>query len=54
MLKQSASRGKDGPVNPLCSRNVRSQKTLVGRAQWGDSSGLSWENINEQAWKNYR
>jgi hypothetical protein len=22
-------------TTPLCSRNARSQKTLVGRAQWG-------------------
>ena len=22
-------------MSPLCSRNARSQKTLVGRAQWG-------------------
>jgi hypothetical protein len=26
-------------VSPLCSRNARSQKTLVGRAQWGTHPG---------------
>ena len=26
-------------VSPLCSRNARSQKTLVGRAQWGTHLG---------------
>ena len=26
-------------MNPLCSRNARSQKTLVGRAQWGTHPG---------------
>ena len=35
MLKKSASRERDGPVSPLCSRNAWSQKTLVGRAQGG-------------------
>jgi hypothetical protein len=39
VLKKSASRGWDGPVSPLCSRNARSQKTLVGRAQWGTHPG---------------
>ena len=28
------SRGWDGPVSPLCSRNARPPKALVGRAQW--------------------
>jgi len=51
MLKKSASMERDSPVSPLCSRNARSQKTLVGRAQLGDSSGPSWGNVNEQAWK---
>ena len=26
MLKKFASRERDGPVSPLCSRNARSQK----------------------------
>ena len=26
-------------MSPLCSRNARSQKTLVGRAQWGTHPG---------------
>ena len=33
MLKTSASREGDDPVSPLCSRNARPQKALVGRAQ---------------------
>jgi hypothetical protein len=33
------SREGDDPVSPLCSRNARSQKTLVGRAQWGTHLG---------------
>jgi hypothetical protein len=52
MLKKSVSEG-GGPVSSLCSRNARSQKTLVGRAQWGTHSGHQGDNINEQAWKNY-
>ena len=29
---------------PLCSRNARPVKALVGRAQWGDHSATSfWE-----------
>jgi hypothetical protein len=39
----SASRGWDAPVNPLCSRNARSEKTLVGRAQWGTHPGHPWQ-----------
>jgi hypothetical protein len=38
-------------VSPLCSRNARSQKALVGRAQWGTHPGLPRGNIHEQAWK---
>jgi hypothetical protein len=34
-LNKFASRRKDGPVSPLCSRNARPQQALVGRAQWG-------------------
>ena len=33
------SREGDDPVSPLCSRNARSQKTLVGRAQWETHPG---------------
>jgi len=40
-------------VSPLCSRNARSQKTLVGRAQWGTHPGHPKDNIHEQAWKDY-
>jgi hypothetical protein len=39
MLKQSASRERDSPVSPLCSRNARPQKGLVGRAQRGTHPG---------------
>jgi hypothetical protein len=53
MLKKSASRGWDGPVSPLCSRNARSQKTLVGRAQWGTHPGHPGDNVNKQAWKDH-
>ncbi len=28
-------------MGPLCSRNARPQKTLVGRAQWGTHPGPS-------------
>ena len=52
MLKKSASRGSDGQVSPPCSRNARSQKTLVGRAQWGTHPGHH-RIVNERAWKNY-
>jgi hypothetical protein len=53
MLKKPASRERDGPVSPLCSRNARSQKTLVGRAQWGTHPGHPWDKVHEQAWKDY-
>ena len=33
MLKKSASRERDGPVSPLCSRNARSQKSRRGSSQ---------------------
>jgi hypothetical protein len=38
-------------VSPLCSRNARSQKTLVGRAQWGTHPGHPGDNEHEQVWK---
>ena len=38
-------------MSPLCSRNARSQKTLVGRAQWGTHPGHPGDNEHEQAWK---
>jgi hypothetical protein len=53
MLKKSASREGDGPVSPLCSRNARSKKALVGRAQWGTHPGHPRENVHEQAWKDH-
>jgi hypothetical protein len=40
-------------VSPLCSRNARSQKTLVGRAQWGTHPGHLRDNVHEQAWKDH-
>jgi hypothetical protein len=40
-------------VSPLCSRNARSQKTLVGRAQWGTHPGHPRDNLHEQAWKDH-
>jgi hypothetical protein len=30
-------------VSPLCSRNARPRKGLVGRAQWGTHPGHPWE-----------
>jgi hypothetical protein len=33
--KRPPAGGWDGPVSPLCSRNARPPKGLVGRAQWG-------------------
>ncbi len=39
VLKKSASGRRDGPVSPLCSRNARPQKALVGRAQWETHPG---------------
>ncbi len=49
MRKKSASRGWNGPVSPLCSRNARPRKGLVGRAQWGTHPGHPRDNIHEQA-----
>ena len=40
-------------MSPLCSRNARSQKTLVGRAQWGTQPDHPWDNIHEQAWNDH-
>jgi len=34
-------------VNPLCSRNARSRKTLVGRAQLGIQPGYPLEGEKE-------
>jgi hypothetical protein len=39
-------------VSPLCSRNARPLKALVGRAQWGTHPGHPVETINERDWKN--
>ncbi len=50
----SPSREWDGPVSPLCSRNARSEKTLVGRAQWGTHPGHPGDNVNKQIVKNRR
>jgi hypothetical protein len=41
-------------VSPLCSRNARSQKTLVGRAQWGTHPGHPRGNMHEHDWKDHR
>jgi len=40
-------------VSPLCSRNARSQKTLVGRAQRGTHPGHPVDNVHEQGWKDH-
>jgi len=40
-------------VSPLCSRNARSQKTLVGCAQWGTHPSHLRDNVSEQAWNNH-
>jgi hypothetical protein len=40
-------------VSPLCSRNARSQKTLVGRAQRGTHPGHPEDNVHEQACKDH-
>jgi hypothetical protein len=39
----SASRGRDGPVSSLCSRNARSRTPLVGRAQWETHPDHPWK-----------
>jgi hypothetical protein len=39
-------------MSPLCSRNARPRKGLVGCAQWGTHRGHHG-NVNEQAWRNY-
>jgi len=38
-------------VSPLCSRNARLEKALVGRAQWETHPGHPRDNVPEQAWK---
>jgi hypothetical protein len=38
-------------VSPLCSRNARPKKALVGRAQWGTHPSHLGDNVHEQAWK---
>jgi hypothetical protein len=40
-------------VSPLCSGNARSQKALVGRAQWGTRPGHPGDNVHEQVWKDH-
>ena len=45
--------GGDGPVSPLCSRNARPQKALVGRAQWGTHPSHPGGNTHEEAWKDH-
>jgi hypothetical protein len=40
-------------VSPLCSRNARPKKALVGRAQWGTHPSHPGDNVYEQAWKDY-
>ncbi len=39
-------------MSPLCSRNARLEKALVGRAQWGTHPGHP-RNVHEQAWKDH-
>jgi hypothetical protein len=41
-------------VSPLCSRNARSQKTLVGPRSGGIIRATLGINIHEQAWKAQR
>jgi hypothetical protein len=38
-------------VSPLCSRNARPRKGLVGRAQWGTPPNHPRDKVHEQAWK---
>jgi hypothetical protein len=40
-------------VSPLCSRNARPKKALVGRAQWGTQPSYPGDNVHEQAWKDH-
>ena len=40
-------------MSPLCSRNARPQKALVGRAQWGTHPDHPGDDIHEQAWKDH-
>jgi hypothetical protein len=39
-------------MSPLCSRNARPRRGLVGRAQWGTHRGHPEDTVNERAWKN--
>jgi hypothetical protein len=39
-------------MTPLCSRNARPKKALVGRAQWGLIRAILG-NVHEQAWKDH-
>lgn len=45
--------GEEGgdPDKPLCSRNARPKKTLVGRGQWELTQATPSEKRNKQAWK---
>ncbi len=40
-------------MSSLCSRNARSQKTLVGRAQWGTHPSHPGGNVHERVWTDY-
>ena len=53
MLKKSTSRERDGSVSPLCSRNARPQKALVGRAQWGTQPSHPGDNVHKRAGKDH-
>ena len=39
-------------MSPMCSRNARAKKALVGHAQWG-TLRVILGNVHEQAWKDH-
>ena len=40
-------------MSPLYSRNTRSQKTLVGRAQWGIHPGYPRKTYTSKYWRDH-
>src|SRR5262245_39902991 len=52
-MSSCQTRGGDGPVSPLCSRNARPPKALVGRAQRGTHPGHPEETENKRVWKEH-